>query len=80
MENEKQKPLTIDEIEADLRNRPKTNKPKDHQHGYPIACGNTGISLGRMDKPRNYDREDEDESVPNGETVGARISVTTRVK
>lgn len=80
MSDDKPRPLTIDEIEQDLRGKSKTNKPKDHQFGYPIAVGHTGISLGRMDKPRSYDRDDVDDETPNGETVGARITITTRIK
>jgi hypothetical protein len=78
MNDDERKPLTLDEIEADLKNKPKIDKPKDH-FGVPRAVGHTGISLGHQDKPRTYNRDVvDDDDIPNGGTIGARISDTTR--
>lgn len=66
-DNDRSKPLSIDEIVAEIKAKPV--KPKGF-FGYPIAVGNTGISL-RKGYRRQYNDEDDDEEVPDGGTVGA---------
>jgi len=73
MDEDRSKPLSIEEIKAETK--PQKDRPPMHR-GVPIGCGDTGISLGKpgrngLERPRHYDR-DETESVPDGETVGAR--------
>lgn len=64
--------LSIDEIEADTKAAPKTDKTKVYR-GFPIAVGDTGWSLSK--KGRTY--RDEDDDVPNGANVNAH-AVRTR--
>lgn len=73
---DRSKPLTIEEIEA----QSKTAKPLNQRRyrGFPIGVGDTGISLNNMDKQRQYNRNDDTEEVPNGEVIGARVKHTPR--
>jgi hypothetical protein len=74
--NNDKRPLTIDEIEADLKTKRRTDRPKDHVAA-PRGVGFTGLSLGHQDKPRTYNRDTaDDEDIPNGGVIGARIGNT----
>lgn len=72
-EKETNAPVSLDEILAEKK--PVIDKPSLHV-GFPIGVGDTGMSMGRMGRQRTYDRDDVDDDVPSGETVGARISNT----
>ena len=68
-EKDRSTPLSIEEIVAETKTKPV--KPKGF-FGYPIAVGSTGISLRKGYRP-HYSRDDDEENIPDGEVVGARI-------
>jgi len=68
MNEDRSKPLTIAEIDALDKTRPE--KPL-HRFGFPVAVGNTGMSLGKGIVQPTY-RGDEDD-IPDGSVIGATI-------
>jgi hypothetical protein len=68
-ENDRSAPMSIDEIVAEQKTKPV--KPKGVM-GFPIAVGNSGFSLRKGYHP-HYNRDDDDDSIPDGAIVGARI-------
>ena len=82
--SDRQTPKSIEEIDREAQQKQYQNQLNRADFntgfvGYPIGVGDTGISLGRrFTAPVQYDREDQDDSVPSGEVVGPRLVFTSR--